>query len=113
MNSPRASPTGTEHNPRKRGRTACTRCKSRKQKVRYCTTRVDTQLISPWLMISSVTMSILIAQIAGRPVLSVTNLQSALKATTIRGTYTSYKQHICILTISIDTLGLLKSVLHF
>ncbi|PCG99426.1 Transcription factor [Penicillium occitanis (nom. inval.)] len=32
MNSPRASSTGTEHNPRKRGRTACTRCKSRKQK---------------------------------------------------------------------------------
>ncbi|EED21851.1 C6 transcription factor, putative [Talaromyces stipitatus ATCC 10500] len=32
MNSSRASSTGTEYNPRKRGRTACTRCKNRKQK---------------------------------------------------------------------------------
>lgn len=28
-----ASPSSSESNPRKRGRTACTRCKNRKQKV--------------------------------------------------------------------------------
>ncbi|OKL60998.1 hypothetical protein UA08_03670 [Talaromyces atroroseus] len=32
MRSSRASPTSPEHNPRKRARTACSRCKSRKQR---------------------------------------------------------------------------------